>query len=134
MAKDCTNIDELMMDFLYQELSADETTSFQKHVDSCERCTAELLKFQGVRTAAKSLIEEDPPVAISARLLSEAAEAVRPSAAKRAWAWLVGVLAPMRAHPALAAATALVVVIGVGGLLMRRGYRGEKAEKTVSFD
>lgn len=134
MAKDCTQIDELMMDFLYQELVGDELAAFRKHVSSCDRCTNELAQFQGVRSAARSLVEADPPPAVSARVMAQAAEAVRPSLASRAWTWLVGALGPMRAHPALAAATALVVVIGVGGLLMRRGYRGESAEKNLSFD
>ncbi len=130
MSIDCEQMDGLMMDFLYQELSADGLTTFQKHMEGCARCTQELARFQGVRSAVRNIGEAEPPAGVSARLIAEAAKQVAPSPARRAWVWLAALFGPLRAHPALASVAALALVIGVGGFLARRGFEGKKPEGT----
>jgi len=128
MSIDCEQMDGLMMDFLYQELSADGLTTFQKHMEGCARCTQELARFQGVRSAVRDIGEAEPPAGVSARLIAEAAKQVAPSPARRAWVWLAALFGPLRAHPALASVAALALVIGVGGFLARRGFEGKQTE------
>ncbi|MCC6993664.1 MAG: zf-HC2 domain-containing protein [Deltaproteobacteria bacterium] len=130
MSIDCEQMDGLMMDFLYQELSADGLTTFQKHMEGCARCTQELARFQGVRSAVRDIGEAEPPAGVSARLIAEAAKQVAPSPARRAWVWLAALFGPLRAHPALASVAALALVIGVGGFLARRGFEGKQPEGT----
>lgn len=93
----------------------------------------ELESFQLLRNLLAELPDEDPPQAISAKLLSAAAEAAKPVAARSDregfWSRLRAWLQPVVAHPALAAAASLIVVVAVGGALYLSG-RGDIAEPT----
>src|SRR5258706_307841 len=74
MTLECKNIDEKLLDFLYEELPDGEREAFQTHVSGCARCQAELDSFGRVRSAAKSLALDEPPPAASAKLLYQAAQ------------------------------------------------------------
>jgi len=139
---DCRQIEELMMEYLYQELDAAQSTAYRAHLSSCPQCAAQLAGYERTRQAVRSLPDMDPPAAVTARLLHEAAsrrpvQAVEAVAAgmtvgggrvvraagegKGAWAWLTGWMQPIFAHPGFAAAAGLVVVGGIAGFLAMRG-------------
>jgi hypothetical protein len=129
---ECKQIDALMLDRLYGELpeSSSSRRSFDQHVEDCVRCRAELASLERTREAIRELPEEEPPPALSAILLHEAARRApgSPRAAvaddeggRGPWAWLLKVLRPLAAHPAATAVATLVLVAGVAGSLYVRG-------------
>lgn len=134
------DFDALLMGSLYGELSAAEESRLQAHLAAHPgdqellrslRRTRELIRSSAALSAA------DPPQAISALLLQEAARraprvhaergGVSASLAGRLTRWL----AALAAHPGLAAAAMAVVAIGAAGTLYLRGAH-EVAEPTAS--
>ncbi|HKE17491.1 MAG TPA: hypothetical protein VKB80_21600 [Kofleriaceae bacterium] len=119
--------DELI-DLLYGELSPDEERAVRARVAGDPALSAQLASFERVRELARAAAHEEPPPRISAQLLAEAAQAASrrraaaPDAASSGWwARLRSWLQPVVAHPALTAATSVLVVAGVGTLLLLRG-------------
>ncbi|HJZ89040.1 MAG TPA: zf-HC2 domain-containing protein [Polyangia bacterium] len=107
---DCHKLDETLMDFLYQELAADEMAEVRAHVDGCPRCTAEIERFQATRRTLGALEQLEPPAAVSAKLLHQAAAAHRrPLWRGRSRLFRYTAVAV----PMLAAAAALVLVFHV---------------------
>jgi anti-sigma factor RsiW len=134
MKMDCRQIEELMMDYLYQELDADQMTAYRAHLPTCATCAAMLAGYERTRQAVRALPELEPPESVTSRLLAEAAR--RPVAAaatvggvvanapvegKSAWAWLTGWMQPIFAHPGFAAAASVIIVAGIAGILTLRG-------------
>ena len=135
---ECNQIDGLMMDWLYDELDPASAARVADHVEACDRCTAEAGAIRRTREAFQSLSDAEPPAAVSAILLHEAARRApaaaaeahaRPAAAdspsssgslgQRLRAWL----RPLFLHPAAAAVCTLVLVAGVAGTLyVRHGW------------
>lgn len=125
---DCSKIDELMMDWLYQELDESSSASVAEHVHGCARCSAEASALQRTRAAFRDLSPVDPPVAVSAILMHEAARrAPAVAAAPRSadaeggfWARVQSWFRPIMLHPAAAAVAMLVLIAGVAGTLYVR--------------
>jgi hypothetical protein len=125
---DCSKIDELMMDWLYRELDESSSARVAEHVEGCARCAAEATALQRTRAAFRDLSPVDPPVAVSAILLHEAARrAPAAAAAPRAaaaeggfWATVRSWFRPIALHPAAAAIATLVLIAGVAGTLYVR--------------
>lgn len=135
---ECNEIDGLMMDWLYNELDPASAARVADHVEACDRCTAEAGAIRRTREAFRSLSDAEPPAAVSAILLHEAARRAPAAAAEaharpavpdspsssgslgerlRAW------LRPLFLHPAAAAVCTLVLVAGVAGTLyVRHGW------------
>jgi hypothetical protein len=62
----CTDIKDQLVDFLYDELSADARTAFAAHLHGCAACSAEVASFQATLGSARSalagpLAQEPPP-------------------------------------------------------------------------
>lgn len=126
------DIHDLMMDYLYGELTESEKVDFEQRVAADPASSAELESLRRTREAVKSMaLDEDPPQALSAILLHAAAQgAGGGSGSKRAvtvekkpgpWARFVDWWQPLVRHPALGAVAALVLVAGVAGALYTRG-------------
>ncbi len=83
----------------------------------------ELGEMQSLRALFRELPEEEPSHAVSTSLLAMAAQhAPVPQAERRGlFAWLGDVLMPLMAHPGLAAAATLFLVVGVAGTLYVKG-------------
>ena len=121
-------IDAELMDFLYGELSDADADRFRERLSADAELSAEVEAFQRTRDAFKALPVEEPPPAVSAQLLHEAAK--RAPARKRAqpieerpglWAAVVELFQPLLRHPAAASVAALLLVGGVAGALYLRG-------------
>lgn len=120
----CRDIEELMMEYLYQELDAAQAEAFKAHVGGCARCGAELASLERTRLAVRSLPELDPPAAVTARLLHEAAKRARPAPEEARGGivgWIASLFRPVALHPAFSAVAALVLIGGVAGFLAMKG-------------
>ncbi|MBI5482594.1 MAG: zf-HC2 domain-containing protein, partial [Deltaproteobacteria bacterium] len=118
---ECTQVDDLLMDYLYQELAPEQETEFRAHLDSCDRCAREVRELQGVREAVRELPVLEPPKALTAQLLHQAAAAKQP-----AFPWLRSLwelLQPRRTFYAVAAAASLVVVLFVGYAMQKGRFK-----------
>lgn len=109
---DCSRIDELLVDYLYQELEPAQQERFEAHLQSCARCSEEVASFDQTRGMMQELPEEDPPPRISAFLLTEASQAHQPPA-PGFWERLRQSLRLAAMHPAMTAAVSLVLVLGI---------------------
>jgi hypothetical protein len=122
---DCSTFDTLVVDWLYDELDPAEAARITRHVDGCAACWQTAESLVQVRALFRAMPEEEPPGAISARVLREAAA----HAASRQGrglgqlvsAWITGAFGRAWAHPAAAAVASLVLVAGVAGALFARG-------------
>lgn len=126
----CKDIDDLMVDFLYQELDGERLEAWNNHVAGCARCSAEIQSLQRTRQALRALPEMEPSAAVSTRLLHEAGKrAAKATAAEGGgfFDWLHRLVGPVMAHPAWAAAASLLIVVGVAGFLSMRGKVSERA-------
>lgn len=132
MTTECSKIDELLMDFIYQELEPAAAAEVKGHVDGCARCGAELAALTRTRQAMRSIADVEPPAGVSALLLHEAAKRKPAAAASSAeaggfWGAIARFFAPIQAHPAMAAVASIVLVAGVAGYLSKRGHVSSKA-------
>jgi hypothetical protein len=120
---DCSTFDVLVVDWLYDELDPAEVARFTRHVDGCAACWQAAESLVQVRALMRALPEEEPPAAISARVLREAtahAAIQQGHGLSRVSAWITGALGRAWAHPAAAAMASLVLVAGVAGALFAR--------------
>lgn len=129
----CRDIDALMMDWLYGELGPQQAQSFSSHLEDCSRCHTELAAFERTRELVGVLPTEEPPAAVSALLIREAATRATPARATAEgggfFAWLAKFFQPLQ-HPAMAALATLVLVAGVAGTFWMRGD-GKLAEPEI---
>jgi hypothetical protein len=103
---DCQRFDELLMDFLYEELGPRDKADVAAHVDGCARCTAEIRRFRGTRATVQRLEQLEPPPAVSAKLLHMAAARRRSLWQRsRPVRWLAA------SAPVLAAAATILFVV-----------------------
>ena len=108
------------MDYLYQELEPSSVERFEAHLRACPGCTELISGFEQTRSAFQELPEEDPPAAVSAFLLREAAAAVAPEQ-EGFWEKLRQGIRAMAMHPAMASAAAMVLVLGVSFYIYKAG-------------
>lgn len=123
--------DEELLDSLYGERTdrLDDGAPHGERDDDLE--LDQLRRLRGVFAELKASQEEPPPAGM-ALLMAAARQAAEERKPKREglWARLRAGWQTMVAHPAMAAATAAVVVIGASGYLMSRGVK--TAESTYS--
>jgi len=135
---DRQDIDALLVSALYGELTPADEARLAAHLESHPTDRTVLADLTRARAAVRDSrifdVQLEPPQAVSALLLQEAArraprmvEADRPG-------WLARFFHSMVAHPAMAAAMTLVVVVGVAGTLFLK--RGDSAfvEPTVETE
>src|SRR5262245_55868751 len=125
---DRQDIDALLIGALYGELTPADEARLAAHLDShpADRGALDDLKSarQAVRESRIFDLQLDPPQAVSALLLQEAhrrapKRVVREDAKE---GWFARFTRAFMAHPAMAAAAMLVLVVGVAGTLyVRKG-------------
>ena len=120
---DRQDIDALLIGALYGELTPAEEARLTAHLEShpADRSALDDLKSarQAVRESRIFDLQKEPPQAVSALLLQEAhrraPRAAASSDAKEGWFYRLTRV--FLAHPAMAAAAMLVLVVGVAGTL-----------------
>src|SRR4051812_7405316 len=108
LTMECKNIDEKLLDFLYEELEQTEQEAFRAHLEGCARCQAEVNALGRVRQAARQITMVEPPSSVSAKILFQAAQ-------HKPRGKVVPLFRRMMSHPAYAMAAAFVIVGGVAG-------------------
>jgi len=82
----CTEVSSLLVDFLYEEMPADQRREFLAHVEGCSSCSAEVKAMSSTlghaRAALRGPLAEEPPPGVRARVLEAARSAETATAAK----------------------------------------------------
>jgi hypothetical protein len=134
---DRVEIDALLVGALYGELSPAESSRLEAHLSAHphDRMALEGLTRarQAVRDSRFLALLAEPPPAISAMLLQEAARRApkRAEAGSGFFARIVAGFSMMSRHPAMASLAIIVVVVGVAGALYLRGKDSKVAEPTA---
>src|SRR5262249_25203727 len=124
---DCHLLDERLMDYLYEELDTREMDEMRAHVEGCPRCSAEVGRFRGVRRAVAQLEMADPPAAVSAKLLHQAASVRQQSMWRRSPTSRVAVYAT----PIVAMAAGFVLLIHVKDRALAPTIKPEEVSLTI---
>ena len=118
---DRTDIDALLIGALYGELTPAEEARLTAHLESHPADRTALSDLTRTRAAVRDsrilAFQLEPPQAISALLLREASR----RAPQREASWFQRLARSFMAHPAMAAAAMLVLVVSVAGTLYLRG-------------
>ncbi len=115
---DCKQINELMMEVLYQELDSSEMEHVQAHLQSCAGCAEEFAAYEKTRSMMQGLQEQDPSPSITDLIMQEAIKAADPQPAGF-WDRLRESMRLLVLHPAMTAAVTLVMVLGVSFYVYR---------------
>src|SRR5258706_175386 len=128
---DRQDIDALLVGALYGELTPADEARLAAHLESHPADRAALDDLKSARQAVKQSrifeIQHEPPQAVSALLLQEAHRRVPVRARitdgrEQSEGWFARLSRSFFAHPAMAAAAMLVVVVSVAGVVhMRKG-------------
>jgi hypothetical protein len=105
---ECKDFDEKLLDYLYEELPPVARQACEQHLAGCARCQGELGSFGGVRRAARQLELVEPPAAVSAKLMYQAAQL-----APRRRGKVLPLVRKLWQHPAYAMAACFLIVGGV---------------------
>jgi len=115
---DRQDIDALLVGALYGELSSADEAALTAHLDSHPADRNALDDLKSIRTKFQTSrifeLQFEPPQALSALLLQEAARRA-PKIEVRKESWFQRFVTLFVAHPAMAAAATLVLVVGVAG-------------------
>lgn len=124
---DCKQVNELLVDYLYDELDRAQAASLEEHLHACPQCAGEVGSFRRTREVMGELEDLEPSPAVGQRLL---AEATRTAPAKSSFSErLRAMLRVFVMHPALAAAATLVAVLGVSFYAYRQGLPPARTER-----
>jgi anti-sigma factor RsiW len=132
---DRQDIDALLISALYGELTPADEARLSLHLESHPTDRTALADLTRARLAVREsrILERqvEPPQSISAMLLQEAARRAPRKVDSEKRSWLQRLMMSLVAHPAMAAAATLVLVVGVAGsLYMRNG--DQFADKTAA--
>jgi len=100
----CPECDEKLIDYLYQELSPEEKSEMDGHLESCDHCAKKLSQFQLVRTSFHQLKKHTPRSLTHQKILAHAGDMAFQQ--KRSW------LTQLLLKPS--AATIMVVLLAIG--------------------
>jgi hypothetical protein len=114
-----------LIDLLYGELDGNERDRVERRVREDDALAGELEALSRIRSIMRELPDEEPPEAISTKLLHAAAAEVAGNRAPVAgdeerlsvWDRLRRLFMPLMMHPGLAAAASVIVIGGVAGML-----------------
>lgn len=131
---DRMDIDALLIGALYGELTPADEARLTAHLEShpADRSAlADLTRTRArVRESRVLAVQLEPPQSVSALLLQEAARRA-PRAQRDTESWFYRLARSFMAHPALATAAMVVVVVGVAGTLyMRHGDKLTESSAT----
>ena len=123
---DRTDIDALLIGALYGELTPADEARLTAHLESHPADRTALDDLTRTRAAVRDsrilAFQFEPPAAVSALLLQEASRRA-PRVQDREESWFQRFVRSFAAHPAMAAAATIVLVLGVAGTLYLRGVR-----------
>lgn len=115
----------MLVDLLYGELDGNERERAERRVREDDALAGELEALSRIRSIMRELPDEEPPEALSTKLLHAAAAEVSGNRAPVArdeerpsvWERLRRLFMPLMMHPGLAAAASVILIGGVAGML-----------------
>ena len=120
---DRTEIDALLIGALYGELTPADEARLTAHLESHPADRTALSDLTRTRAAVRDsrilAFQAEPPAAVSALLLQEASR--RAPRSEPSEGWFQRFVRAFAAHPAMAAAATVVLVLGVAGTLYQIG-------------
>ena len=116
-----TDLQDLLLDYVYEELDANERAAFEAALADNAEVQAELAAIQATRELFGALEEQAVPPALSASLMAEAAKAVPAPETPGLLARIHSALSLLVMHPAMSTAAVMVVVAGVSLYVYRYG-------------
>lgn len=134
---DRQDIDALLVSALYGELTPADEARLAAHLDSHPTDRTALADLTRARTAVRESrileVQLDPPQSVSALLLQEAVRrAPKKVDSEKKASWFSRLMMGLVAHPAMAAAAMLVLVVGVAGTMYARHGADAFSDKTVA--
>ncbi len=113
----CSQADIWLVEYLYGELPEQERQAFELHLQSCSAHAKEVERLRAVLSLMRKDSREDPSDRVSKEIVRAAEASMHRTS--RPWGWLGWIRTP------IAAAAALLVVIGIGAVV----YFNEGFEK-----
>jgi anti-sigma-K factor RskA len=111
--------------YMLGALEPGEAAEFERHLEGCEQCRAEMRWFEpAVATLPESVERQEPPRSLRESLMAEVRADARPARKPRprwSWSW----------KPAVAFAAIVLVVAAVAGYEVGKGGGGEEGASTV---
>jgi anti-sigma-K factor RskA len=109
--------------YMLGALEPGEAAEFERHLDGCERCRAEMRWCEpAVQTLPESVERQQPPRSLRENLMAEMRAEVRPAKKPRLrWSW----------RPAVAFAAVVLAVAAVAGYEIGKGGGGEEGASTI---
>ena len=133
---DRQDIDALLVSALYGELTPADEARLAAHLESHPTDRTALADLTRARTAVRESrildVQIDPPQSVSALLLQEAARRAPRKVDSEKRSWFQRLMLGLVAHPAMAAAAMLVVVVGVAGTMYARHGADAFTDQTVA--
>jgi len=133
---DRQDIDALLVSALYGELTPADEARLAAHLESHPTDRTALADLTRARTAVRESrildLQLDPPQSVSALLLQEAARRAPRKVDSEKRGWFQRLMLGLVAHPAMAAAAMLVVVVGVAGTMYARHGSDAFTDQTVA--
>jgi anti-sigma-K factor RskA len=104
-------------------LESGEATAFERHLEGCERCRAELRWLEpAVQSLPEAVERRQPPPGLRASLMAEVRADTRPAEKPRyRWNW----------RPAMAFAAIVLIAAAVAGYEVGKGGGGDEGASTV---
>jgi len=90
----CRQAEDLIIDYLYGELSPESTEIFRRHLDGCPECAARVSELSLVRRTTAALNQVEPSRMTLNRVLALAREEAESSRSVWGWGWFK-ILAPL---------------------------------------
>ena len=117
--------DLMLVDLLYGELDGNERERAERRVREDDALAGELEALSRIRSIMRELPDEEPPEALSTKLLHAAAAevsgnrapVVRDEERLSVWDRMRRLFMPLVMHPGLAAAASVILIGGVAGML-----------------
>lgn len=122
-ANDHSRWSEELAAYVLGALEPAEVTAFERHLEGCERCRAELRWLApAVQSLPEAVERREPPPRLRASLMAEMRADVRPVEKPRyRWSW----------RPAVAFAAIVLVAAAVAGYEVGKGGGGDEGGSTV---
>jgi anti-sigma-K factor RskA len=112
--------------YMLGALGPEEAAGFERHLEGCERCRAEMRWFEpALATLPESVARQEPPPQLRAALMAEVRADAQPEdrpAKRRSWSWF--------ARPAMAFAVLLLAVAVVAGYEIGKGGSGDSGSSS----
>jgi len=115
----CRQAEDLIIDYLYDELKPESAARFRRHLDECPECAARASEFSQVRSTTLALARVEPSRMAVNRVLAVAREEAESSRSVWGWGWFK-ILAP------------LCLMAVVGGLVLFQLRTGLLSQETIS--